>query len=166
MDQRERQKKKRWRPLPLRGTRLGPLLQVMLTILLLGGGFYAFVRFGLPMLRQASEQPVDLSCLGFATPAPSPSSSPSPTPGPTPVPGTERTIYGVDLSRVQHEILIPEYQYASDFSVVGDTILFVVGNYTADGTAAFTRAILYDTQARTPPTRSWIFPINPSAIPR
>ena len=132
----------------MRGTRLGPLLQVMLTILLLGGGFYAFVRFGLPMLRQASEQPVDLSCLGFATPAPSPSPSPSPTPGPTPVPGTERTIYGVDLSRVQHEILIPEYQYASDFSVVGDTILFVVGNYTPDGTAAFTRVILYDTEAR------------------
>ncbi len=148
MDQRERQKKKRRRPLPLRGTRLGPLLQVMLTILLLGGGFYAFVRFGLPMLRQASEQPVDLSCLGFATPAPSPSPSPSPTPGPTPVPGTERTIYGVDLSRVQHEILIPEYQYASDFSVVGDTILFVVGNYTPDGTAAFTRVILYDTRTQ------------------
>jgi hypothetical protein len=64
------------------------------------------------------------------------------------VPGTERTIYGADLSRVQHEILIPEYQYAGDFTVWKDTILFVVGNYTADGTAAFTRAILYDTRAR------------------
>ena len=142
----EKQPKKRRRPLPLRGTRLGPLLQALLTILLLGGGLYAAVRFGLPVLREASDRPADLSCLGFGTPVPSPSPSPTPRPTPTPVPGTERTIYGVDLARVQHEILIPEYQYAGDFSVWGDTILFVVGNYTTDGTAAFTRAILYDTR--------------------
>lgn len=129
------------------GTRFGPLVQVLLTLLLLGGGAYAFVRFGLPAIRDASERPLDLSCLGVSTPAPV---TPAPTavPTPTPLPGTDRTIYGVDLSRVQHEILIPEYQYASDFAVYGDTIYFVVGNYTADGTAAFTRLILYDTVAR------------------
>lgn len=142
------QPKKRRRPLPLGGTRLWPLLQALLTLLLLGGGLYAAVRYGWPVLREASERPMDLSCLGFGTPQPSPSPAPTPVPTPTPVPGTERTIYGVDLSRVQHEILIPEYQYASDFSVCGDTILFVVGNYTPDGTAAFTRAILYDTAER------------------
>ena len=38
MDKREKQPKKRWRPLPLRGTRLGPVLQALLTLLLLGGG--------------------------------------------------------------------------------------------------------------------------------
>ena len=43
MDKREKQPKKRWRPLPLRGTRLGPVLQALLTLLLLGGGLYAFV---------------------------------------------------------------------------------------------------------------------------
>lgn len=129
------------------GTRLGPLLQIALTLLLLGGGAYAFVRFGLPALRDASERPTDLSCLGFSTPAPA-TPSPTPQPSPTPLPGTDRTIYGADLSRVQHEILIPEYQYASDFSVYGDDIYFVVGNYTPDGTAAFTRLILYDTRAR------------------
>ncbi len=128
------------------GTRLGPWLQALLTVLLLGGGFFAFVRFGLPAFRDASDRPLDLSCLGFATPAPSPSPEPTPVPSPTPLPGTDRSIYGVDLSRVQHEILIPEYQYAGDFSVLGDTIYFVVGNYTADGTAAFTRVILYDTR--------------------
>ena len=148
MDKREKQPKKRWRPLPLRGTRLGPVLQALLTLLLLGGGLYAFVRFGWPVLKDLPDHPADLSCLGFGTPVPSPSPAPTPVPSPTPVPGTERTIYGVDLSRVQHEILIPEYQYAGDFTVWGDTILFVVGNYTADGTAAFTRAILYDTEAR------------------
>ena len=132
--------------MPLRGTRLGPVLQALLTLAMLGGGLYAFVRFGWPVLRNASDRPADLSCFG--TPAPGPSPAPTPQPSPTPVPGTERTIYGVDLSRVQHEILIPEYQYAGDFSVYGGTILFAVGNYTADGTAAFTRAILYDTKAR------------------
>lgn len=134
--------------MPLTGTRFWPLLQALLALLLLGGGLYAAARFGWPVLREASERPMDLSCLGFATPQPSPSPLPTPVPSPTPVPGTERTIYGVDLSRVQHEILIPEYQYASDFSVCGDTILFAVGNYTPDGTAAFTRAILYDTRAQ------------------
>ena len=148
MDKRDAQPKKRRRPLPVIGTRLWPLLQALLTLLLLGGGLYAFVRFGWPVLRDASDRPADLSCLGFGTPMPSPSPAPTPRPSPTPVPGTERTIYGVDLSRVQHEILIPEYQYAADFSVYGDTILFAVGNYTADGTAAFTRAILYDTKTR------------------
>lgn len=144
----KKQPKKRRRPLPLIGTRLGPLLQALLTLLLLGGGLYAAVRFGLPVLQAASERPADLSCLGFGTPVPSPSPVPTPQPSPTPIPGTGRTIYGADLSRVQHEILIPEYQYASDFSVWRDTILFVVGNYTSDGTAAFTRAILYDTKTQ------------------
>ncbi len=147
MDERETQPKKRRRPLPLMGTRLGPLLQLLLTLLLLGGGFYAFLRFGLPVIQDASDQPFDLSCLGFATPAP-PTPVPTPVPTPTAQPGTDRTIYGVDLSRVQHEILIPEYQYATDFSVLGDTIYFAVGNYTPDGTAAFTRLILYDTAAQ------------------
>ncbi len=148
MDKRETQPKKRRRLLPLMGTRLGPLLQILLTLLLLGGGFYAVVRFGLPALQNASERPMDLSCLGFATPTPIPSPTPTPRPSPTPQPGMDRTIYGVDLSRVQHEILIPEYQYATDFSVLGGTIYFAVGNYTADGTAAFTRLILYDTVAQ------------------
>ncbi len=149
MDKRDTQpKKKRRRPLPLVGTRLWPLLQALVTLLLLGGGLYAAVRYGWPFLKEASERPMDLSCLGFATPLPSPSPAPTPMPTPTPLPGTERSIYGLDLGRVQHEILIPEYQYASDFSVWGDTIYFVVGNYTTDGTAAFTRVILYDTVAQ------------------
>lgn len=123
------------------------MVTVLLMLLLLGGGAYALVRFGLPRLRDAAERPMDLSCLGFATPAP-PTPVPTAVPTPTPQPGTDRSIYGVDLSRVQHEILIPEYQYASDFSVWGDVIYFAVGNYTADGTAAFTRLILYDTAAQ------------------
>lgn len=147
MSKREEQPKKRRRPLPLRGTRFGPLVTVLLTLLLLGGGAYALVRFGLPRLQDAAERPMDLSCLGFATPAP-PTPVPTAVPTPTPQAGTDRAIYGVDLSRVQHEILIPEYQYASDFAVYGHIIYFAVGNYTADGTAAFTRLILYDTKAQ------------------
>lgn len=148
MSKRKEQPKKRRRPLPLMGTRFGPLVQVLLMLLLLGGGSYAAVRFGLPVLRDASQRPMALSCLGFGTPVPSPSPTPTPRPSPTPQPGMDRSIYGVDLSRVQHEILIPEYQYASDFSVYGRIIYFAVGNYTADGTAAFTRLILYDTKAQ------------------
>ena len=146
MDTRETKPKKR-RPLPLIGTRFWPLLQALLTFLLLGGGVYAALRLVLPGVLEAMERPADLSCLGLSTPAP-PTPTPTPRPSPTPQPGMDRTIYGADLSRIQHEILIPEYQYASDFSVVGDTILFVVGNYTPDGTAAFTRLILYDTVAK------------------
>ena len=62
MDKREEQPKKRRRSLPLIGTRLWPLLQALLTLLLLGGGLYAAVRFALPVLRDASDQPLDLSC--------------------------------------------------------------------------------------------------------
>ena len=147
MDKRESQPKKRRRPLPLIGTRFWPLLQALLVLLLLGGGAYAFVRLALPALMAASDRPADLSCLGIYTPAP-PTPVPSPPPSPTPQPGTERSLYGLDLGRVQHEIMIPEFQYASDFSVWKDTILFVAGNYTPDGTAAFTRVILYDTKAQ------------------
>ena len=146
MDKRETQPKKRRRLLPLMGTRLGPLLQIALTLLLLGGGFYAFVRFGLPALQNASERPMDLSCLGFATPTPIPSPTPTPRPSPTPQPGMARTIYGVDLSRLQHEILTPEYQYASNHR-------YDTGNYKnidpmLGDEAAFTRLILYDTVAQ------------------
>ena len=148
MDKKEAQPKKRRRPLPLAGTRLGPVLQALLALLLLGGGLYAFVRFALPTMLEATDKTADLSCLGFGTPAPSPSPSPSPMPTPTPQPGTDRSIYGIDLSIVQHEILIPEYQYATDFSVFGSTVVFAVGNYTSDGTAAFVRTILYDTEAQ------------------
>lgn len=130
------------------GTRFGPLIQALLAVALLCGGFLAFVRFGLPVVREAADRPFDLSCLGFGTPAPSPSPTPTPRPSPTPQPGMDRTLYGVDLAQVQHEILVGEYQYAADFSVYGDTILFCAGNYTSDGTAAFVRAILYDTRAR------------------
>ena len=147
MDKREAKPKKR-RPLPLMGTRFGPLVQVLLMLALVAGGLAAFVRFGLPVLREASDHPADLSCLGFGTPAPSPSPVPTPRPSPTPQPGMERPIYGVDLAQVQHEILVGEYQYATDFSVFGDAILFAAGNYTQDGTAAFVRAILYDTKTK------------------
>ena len=147
MDKREAKPKKR-RPLPLMGTRFGPLVQVLLMLALVAGGLAAFVRFGLPVLREASDHPADLSCLGFGTPAPSPSPVPTPRPSPTPQPGMERPIYGVDLAQVQHEILVGEYQYAADFSVFGDAILFAAGNYTQDGTAAFVRAILYDTKTK------------------
>ena len=130
------------------GTRLGPILQALLVLLLLGGGLFAFIRFALPNMLEAADQTADLSCLGFGTPAPSPSPSPTPEPSPTPQPGMNRSIYGIDLARVQHEILIPEYQYSADFSVYGNTIVFSVGNYTSDGTAAFVRTILYDTESQ------------------
>ena len=152
----EQKKKKRRRPLPLRGTRFAPLLQALLALVLVGGGAAAFVLLALPAMRGAVDAPADLSCLGFRTPTPSPTAEPAATPLPTPVPGTERSIYGVDLAKVQHEILVGEYQYAADFSVYGDTVIFSAGNYTSDGTAAFIRAILYDTRAR----RAEYLPLN------
>ena len=148
MDTRASQPKKRRRPLPLLGTRFGPLVQLALAVALVAGGLAAFLRFGLPALRAASDRPADLSCLGFGTPSPSPSPLPTPRPSPTPQPGMERPLYGLDLAQVQHEILVGEYQYAADFSVFGDTVLFCAGNYTSDGTPAFVRAILYDTKTK------------------
>lgn len=81
--------------------------------------------------------------------APTPPPTPEPTPAPTHDPYPDHALYGADLKSMQTEIVVPEFQYAADVSVSGDTILAVVGNYTQDGTAAFVRLLQYDVKTNT-----------------
>ena len=76
--------------------------------------------------------------------APTPSPTPAPTPSPTHDPYPDHALYTVDLKSMQTEIVIPEYQYAADVSVTGNTLFASIGNYTQDGTAAFVRLLVYD----------------------
>lgn len=146
MEKSQENKKRRRRS--LRGTRLWPLMEAGLTVLLMGGAAALLFLFVLPLLQGRLSGPADLSCLGIATPTPLPTPTPTPRPSPTLQPGMEKALYGVDLGQVQQEIVIGEYQYAADFSVTGDTVLFAAGNYTQDGGAAFIRAIAYDVSTK------------------
>ena len=74
--------------------------------------------------------------------------TPAPTPEPTRDPYPDHALYNADLRSVQTEIVIPEYQYATDVDVCDGTIYAPIGNYTPDGTAAFVRLLLYDTAER------------------
>jgi hypothetical protein len=124
--------------------RLAPYLEILLGLALLAALAWAAWTYVVPFFKGLASHAY--SC---AEPEATPTPSPEPTPEPTPDPYPGHKLYNADLKTMQTEIVIPEYQYASDVSVVGDTILCAVGNYTPDGTAAFVRAYLYDTKAGT-----------------
>ena len=126
--------------------RLAPYLEILLGLALLAALAWAAWTYVVPFFKGLASHAY--SC---AEPEATPTPSPEPTPEPTPDPYPGHKLYNADLKTMQTEIVIPEYQYASDVSVVGDTILCAVGNYTPDGTAAFVRAYLYDTKAGTHP---------------
>lgn len=124
--------------------RIAPYLEILLGLGLLAALGWAIWTWGVPFFSGLASHAY--SCR---EPEATPTPSPVPTPEPTRDPYPDHKLYQIDLKAVQTEIVIPEFQYASDVSVVGGTILAAVGNYTTDGTAAFVRAYLYDTATNT-----------------
>lgn len=121
--------------------RFAPLLQILFAVLLIGGVVLLFWKWILPLWSDLRHGEVS-----FSDPTPDGSTpSPSPTAAPTQDPATAHDLYYTDLETAQQEIVLPEYQYATDVSVDGDTLVFAVGDYTPDGTAAFVRLCEYDT---------------------
>ena len=121
--------------------RITPYLEILLGLGLLAALGWAMWTYGVPFLKGL--QTHAYSC---SEPEATPSPTPKPTPEPTRDPYPDHALYSADLKSLQTEIVIPEFQYAADVSVVGGTILAAVGNYTPDGTAAFVRAYLYNTE--------------------
>ncbi len=119
--------------------RIAPYLEILLGLGLLAALGWAMWTYGVPVLKGLYTHAY--SCK---EPEATPTPSPEPTPEPTHDPYPDHSLFGADLKSMQTEIVIPEFQYAADFSVVDGTILAAVGNYTPDGTAAFVRAYLYD----------------------
>ena len=124
--------------------RFAPYLEILLGLGLLAALVWAIRVWGVPFFHGLRTHAYSCS-----EPEATPSPTPEPTPEPTHDPYPDHMLYNADLLTLQTEIVIPEYQYATDVTVTGNTILAAVGNYTPDGTAAFVRAYLYDTEAGT-----------------
>ena len=124
--------------------RIAPYLEILLGLGLLAALGWAVWTWGIPFFKGLASHAYSCS-----EPEATPTPTPDPTPEPTRDPYPDHALYGADLKSMQTEIVIPEFQYATDVSVIDGTILAAVGNYTPDGTAAFVRAYLYDVkQAR------------------
>ena len=129
----------------LKRFRIMPWLELLLALGFLAALGWAVWKYAIPFFEGLGNHAY--SCQKeVVTPVPV---TPAPTPVPTRDPYPDHTLYTADLKSVQTEIIIPEYQYATDLTVVNGTICAAVGNYTPDGTAAFVRLLLYDTDAKT-----------------
>ena len=126
--------------------RIMPWIELLLALGFVAALVWAFWTYALPFLRGVENHAYSCRREPPATPAPV---TPVPTPEPTRNPYPDHALYTTDLKSVQTEIVIPEYQYATDVSVRDGVIYAAVGNYTQDGTAAFVRLLLYDTGAGT-----------------
>lgn len=119
---------------------LAPWLQVLFAAAVFGAVAALFVWVLIPLSRSFLK-----GDALFASPTPlGVTASPSPTAPPTPDPAAAHDLYGADLTTAQTEIVVPEFQYLADVTVYGDSLVFAVGNYTTDGTAAFVRLCVYD----------------------
>ena len=127
----------------LKRFKIAPYLEILLGLGLLVALGWAIYTYAVPFFRNVSEHAY--SC---AKPEATPTPTPEPTPEPTRDPYPDHALYNADLRSLQTEIVVPEYQYTADVSVVGDTVLAATGNYTPDGTAAFVRALLYDVNVK------------------
>lgn len=124
--------------------RIVPWLELLLALGFLAALGWAFWKFAIPFFKGLGDHAY--SCRKeVVTPVPA---TPAPTPEPTRDPYPDHALYNADLRSMQTEIVIPEYQYATDVTVVNGTICAAIGNYTPDGTAAFVRLLLYDTAAK------------------
>lgn len=137
-------REKRYRSTGKVGTHLNrfrilPWIELLLVLGFLAALGWAFWKYAIPFFNDLGNHAY--SCQKAA---PTPSPTPEPTPEPTHDPYPDHALYNADLKSMQTEIVIPEYQYATDVSVYGDTLIAAVGNYTQDGTAAFVRLLLYD----------------------
>lgn len=127
--------------------RIMPYLELLLAIGFLAALGWAFYTYAIPFFNNLGNHAYSCRTEPEATPAP----TPEPTPAPTHDPYPDHELYDADIKSLQTEIVVPEYQYATDVTVFGDTMIAAVGNYTQDGTAAFVRLLVYEfrTQTRT-----------------
>lgn len=124
--------------------RIMPWIELLLVLGFLVALGWAIWKFAIPFFNNLGNHVY--SCQKTVeTPVPV---TPAPTPEPTRDPYPDHALYNADLRSAQTEIVIPEYQYATDVGVYHGTIFAPIGNYTQDGTAAFVRLLLYDTAAR------------------
>lgn len=120
--------------------RIAPYLQILVGLAIVAGVVWFLIRFVYPLSRNLAQ-----GISPFATPTPIGATPvPTPTPSPTPDPARDHPLYSADLTAVQHEIVVPEFQYLSDPVVYDGTIWFVAGNYATDGMASFTRLVAFD----------------------
>ena len=123
--------------------RIVPYLELLLALGFLVALGWAFWKFAIPFFQNLGEHAY--SCQKeVSTPPP----TPVPTPEPTHDPYPDHALYNADLKEMQTEIVIPEYQYAADVTVDGDTLYAAIGNYMPDGTAAFVRLLEYNVKTK------------------
>jgi len=120
-----------------------PYLEILLGLAVLAALGFLIWKFGVPFYRNLANHAYSCERSAPETPVPV---TPEPTPEPTPDPYPNHALYDADLRSMQTEIVIPEYQYATDVGFYGTTLTAAVGNYTPDGTAAFVRVLLYNTE--------------------
>ena len=119
--------------------RIMPWIELLLVLGFLAALGWAIWKFAIPFFEGLGNHAY--SCQKkVETPVPV---TPAPTPEPTRDPYPDHALYNADLRSAQTEIVIPEYQYATDVGVYHGTIFAPIGNYTQDGTAAFVRLLLY-----------------------
>lgn len=126
----------------LKKTRFGPLVAILICVLLFSAFFAALIVFGPRLMSSALGCAPDWSWLLGATPPPT--LAPTAAPVYTPDPAKNYELYSADLKQLQTEVLVEAYQYLSDASVQNGKLVFVAGNYTQDGTAAFVRIVEHD----------------------
>ena len=120
--------------------RVAPYLQILAGLAIIAGTVWLLYRFVYPLSRNLAQ-----GISPFATPTPiGATPSPSPSPSPTPDPAKDHPLYTADLTAVQHEIVVPEFQYIGDPVVYKGKIWFVAGNYATDGMASFTRLAVFN----------------------
>lgn len=120
--------------------RIAPYLELLIGVAILAAVIWFLYRFVYPLSVNLAH-----GISPFATPTPIGATPiPSPTPSPTPDPAKDHPLYTADLTAVQHEIVVPEFQYMADPVVYDGKIYFVAGNYAPDGMASFTRLCIYD----------------------
>lgn len=120
--------------------RIAPYIQLLIGLAILAGTVGFLYHFVYPLSRNLAQ-----GISPFATPTPIGATPiPSPTPSPTPDPARDHPLYTADLTAVQHEIVIPEFQYLADPVVYDGKVYFAAGNYATDGMASFVRLCVYD----------------------
>ena len=133
-------KKKQNKRRKLRGTSSAPLLMILLYIGIAAVGIVLFILFVPGWAKKITALAPDLSCLGYEAPE-AEAERALPTPSPTPDPAANHSVYTADLTQVQHEILLNEYQFLSDVRCSGADVWCAVGSYSSKtGLAELTAA--------------------------
>lgn len=132
----------------VKGTDLSPAVTILSCVGIVALAVFLFVRFVPGLAEKAAQAPVDLSWLGYYTPIPDDASLP--TPVPTKDPASYHALFQADLSKVQHEILLNDYQFLSDVRYKDGELWCSVGPYDSKtGLAELTSAVCIQPDAGT-----------------